>query len=83
MRFEVVCHTLQEDLLAKVRAQHADDRATLQVADVVEDLIDFEAVIDRDFYRVRESQRIKLEGCLNRFSLGTLAFQGVKLPLDL
>jgi hypothetical protein len=40
---------------------------------MIKDLIDLEAIVNRDFDRVRESQGIKLEGCLDRFSLGTLA----------
>ena len=66
---EVVGNTLQEDLLAKVSAQHADDGGALQVTDVVKDLINLEAVIDGHLDGMRKAKAVKCEGCLDRFGL--------------
>jgi hypothetical protein len=66
---EVVGNTLEEDLLAKVSAQHADDRATLEVTDVVEDLVDLETIVDRNLNGVRCAQSVEREGLLNGISL--------------
>ena len=69
MRLEIVRNALQEDLLAKVSAQHPDHGTALQIADGIEDLVDFEAVIYRHFDGVRGPQRIECEGLLSRISL--------------
>jgi hypothetical protein len=69
MRFEVVGDTLKEDLLAEVRAQHANDGASLEVTDVVEDLVDLKTIVDGDFDGVRRAQSVKCKGLLDGISL--------------
>jgi len=50
-------------------AQHADDRATLKVADVIEYLVDLESIPDEYFDWMGVSDRVELESCLERFRL--------------
>jgi hypothetical protein len=42
---QVVGNTLQEDLLAEVGAQHANNGASLEIANVVKDLVDLETIV--------------------------------------
>lgn len=55
MGLEVVGNTLEEDLLTEVSAQHADDGGSLQVRDMVEDLVDLETVVYGYFDGMRGS----------------------------
>lgn len=69
MRLEIIGNTLEEDLLAQVCAQHANDRTTFKVTDVVEDLIDLQTIENGDLDGVGGSQSVECEGLLNRISL--------------
>lgn len=69
MSLEVVGNTLQEDLLAKMSAQHADDGASLQVTNVVEDLVDLETIVYWYLDGMRSTERVKGKGLLDGISL--------------
>ena len=49
MSLQVVGYTLEEYLLAEMSTQHANDGTALQVTDVIEDLVNFKAIVDRYF----------------------------------
>lgn len=66
---EVIGNTTKESLLTEMNTQHADDRASLQVTNVIENLIDFEGVPNGHLDGVRSSQRVEVECLLNTFSL--------------
>jgi hypothetical protein len=67
--FEVVRNSPQESLSTKVDAKHANDRTSLQVANMVEDLIDLESVLDGNFDGVGSAQRVEMKCLLHTFSL--------------
>ena len=67
---EVVSHTAKEGLSAKVDAEHADDRATLQITDVIENLVHLESIADGHLNRVRSTERVEMESLLDTLSLG-------------
>ena len=69
MSLEVVGNTLQKDLLAQMSAQHTDNRGSLQVGDVVEDLVNLKTVVYRYFDGMRCSEGVKSEGLLHGISL--------------
>ena len=73
MSLQVISYTLQEDLFAEMSAQHADDRAALQVTDVIEDLVNLKAVVDRYFDWVGGTQCIECESLLHGISLRTMS----------
>jgi hypothetical protein len=50
-------------------AQHPYHGASLQVADVIKDLINFQRIPDGDFNWVRVSNTIEVECCLHCFRL--------------
>lgn len=52
MRLEVVSDTPEECLAAKVNTQHANYRASLEIADVIKDLVHLEGVPDWHLDRV-------------------------------
>jgi hypothetical protein len=49
-----------------VSCKHANDRASLEVTDVIEDLVDLEGVLDGYLDGVRGSETVELEGHLHR-----------------
>ena len=69
MLLQVVGYAEEECLVAKVRAQHANDGATLEVGDVIKDLVDLEGIADGNFNRMRVADRVEGEGLLERFRL--------------
>lgn len=69
MGLEIVRNSPQESFSAKVSAEHANDRASLEVANMVEDLINLESVLDGDFNRVGSAQRVEVKCLLYTFSL--------------
>lgn len=69
MRLKVVRNSTQESLSTEVDAQHANDGASLQIADMVENLVDFEGVPNGNLDRVRGAERIEVECLLHTFSL--------------
>lgn len=69
MCLEVVGYTLEEDLLAQVCAQHANDGTSLEITDVVENLVNLESIEDRDLNGMRRAEGIECKGLLNRISL--------------
>ena len=72
MSFQVLGNSLEKNLHAEMSAEHTNDRATLQITDVIEDLLDIQRVFNRDLDRMRSSKGIKLEGCLNGLGLDAL-----------
>ncbi|GJC83687.1 hypothetical protein ColLi_06525 [Colletotrichum liriopes] len=62
---EVVGHALEEGVDAEVVGEHADRRAALEVADVVEDLVDVEGVLDGHVDGVAGADAVQLEGHLH------------------
>jgi hypothetical protein len=66
---EVVSHSTKEGLTAKVDAEHADDRATLQVTDVIKDLVHLKSIADGHLNRVRSTERVEMESLLDTLSL--------------
>lgn len=66
---EVVSDTAKEGLAAKVDAEHADDRATLQVTDVIKDLVYLESIADGHLNGVRSTERVEMESLLDTLSL--------------
>lgn len=70
MRFEIIRNSTQESLSAEVDTQHANDRAPLQVADMVENLVDFERIPNGNFDRVGSAERVEVKCLLHTFSLG-------------
>ena len=62
---EVEGNTLEEGLDAKVRGQHANHRAPLEVADLVENLIDIESVANLDLDGVRSADRVEEESLVH------------------
>lgn len=69
MRFKVIGHTTKEDILSKMAAQHADNRASLKIADMVKNLVDLKSISHGYFDGVGSAQRVELEGLLNTLSL--------------
>lgn len=69
MRLEVVSHSTKEGLTAKVDTEHADDRASLEVTDVIKDLVHFESISDGHLNGVRSTERVEMESLLNTLSL--------------
>lgn len=69
MSFQVASHSFKESFPAEMTAKHSDDGASLQIADVVENLVDFKRILDGHFDGVRRTQGIELEGWLKPFSL--------------
>lgn len=69
VRFKIVCNTAKERVSTKVDAQHANDRASFQVADMVEDLIYLESVSNRYLDGVGCSQRVQMKCLLHTLSL--------------
>lgn len=59
MRLQIVGNTAQEGLLTQVAAEHANHGTSLQVADMIENLVYFKSVSHRDFDGVRGSQGIE------------------------
>jgi hypothetical protein len=49
MLFEVIRYSLDEDVLAQMTAEHADNRTTFQIADMIKYLVHFESVLHRNF----------------------------------
>lgn len=66
---KVISYSAKERLLTEVTAQHSNHRASLEVADMIENLINLKGISYRNFNRVRRSQRIELECLLDTFSL--------------
>ena len=62
---EVLGNSLEESLLAQVVGQHADRRASLEVANVVEDLVDVQGVTDGDVNGVTGTDTVEREGSLH------------------
>lgn len=73
MRFQIIRHTTQESIDPELCTQHSNDRATLQVRDVIKDLVDIQRILDRNFNRMRCTKRVQLESCLDGFSLNSAA----------
>lgn len=69
MRLEVISHTTKEGLSAKVDTEHADDRAALQITDVIKDLVYLESISDGHLNGVRSTERVEVESLLDTFSL--------------
>jgi hypothetical protein len=69
MRLKVVRNSSQESLSTKVNTQHANDGASFQVADMVENLVDFEGIPNGNFDGVGSAERVKVECLLHTFSL--------------
>lgn len=69
MGLEVLGNTLEENLLAKVAAQHTNDGASLQITDVVEDLVNFKGVSYRNFDGMGCTEGVEFHGLLNTLSL--------------
>lgn len=69
MRLEVIGNSPEEGLSTKVNTQHADNRASFQVADMVEDLIHLEGISDGHFNGVGRSQRVEMKSLLHTLSL--------------
>ena len=69
MRLEIGGHTPEESFLAKVNAQHSNDRASFQIADVIEDLINLKSVPNGYLDGVGCSKRVEMESWLHAFSL--------------
>lgn len=59
---EVVGDTLEESLDAKVVGKHANARASLEVTDAVENLVDVKGVTDGNMNRVAGAKTVQLEG---------------------
>ena len=53
MSFQIVRYALDKSILAEMTAEHANDGAALQVADVVENLVHIEGISHGNFNRVR------------------------------
>lgn len=70
MRLEVVSHSAKEGLSAKVDTKHADNGASLQVTDVIKDLIYLQGVSDGHLNGVRSTERVEMESLLDTLSLG-------------
>ena len=75
MRFEIVRNSTQESLPAEMNTKHANDRASLQVADMVENLVDFEGVPNGNFDRVGSAERVEMKCLLHTFSLEERQYQ--------
>ena len=56
MSFQVIGNSLKEGFSAKVAAKHSDNGASLQITDVVEDLVDVERISNGHLDRVRCTQ---------------------------
>lgn len=69
MLLQVVGHTTEKGLPTKMIAQHTNYRASLQIADMVKNLVYFESVPYGNFNRVRCAQGIELKRLLYPFSL--------------
>ena len=69
VRFEIVRYPNQERFHTQVTAQHSDDGAAFQVANVIEDLINFQGILYGNLNRMRATEGIELKRCLNRLSL--------------
>ena len=62
---EVLGNSFEESLLAQVVGQHADSRASLEIANVVEDLVDVKSVPDGDVNGVTGTDAVESEGSLH------------------
>lgn len=62
---EVVGDTLEERLNTEMAGKHADSRASLEVADVVKDLVHVESVTDGHVDGVTGTDTVKAEGTLH------------------
>jgi hypothetical protein len=69
VRLEVISHTAKESLSAKVDTEHADDRAALQITDVIKDLVHLESISDGNLDGVRSTERVEVESLLDTLSL--------------
>lgn len=69
MGLEVISHSAKEGLSAKVNAEHTNDRATLQVTDVIKDLVHLKSIADGHLNRVRGTERVEVESLLDTLSL--------------
>lgn len=69
MRLEVVSNSPEEGLSTKVNTQHSDDRASFQVADMVEYLVHLEGISNGHFNGVGRSQRVEMKSLLHTLSL--------------
>lgn len=56
MRLEVCSHSTKEGFAAEMVTQHPDDRTSLEVANVIKDLVHFQGVLDGNFDRMRGTQ---------------------------
>lgn len=69
MRLEVVSDSSKESLLPKVDTQHANDRASFQIANMVEDLVHLESIPDGHFDGMGRPQRVEMKCLLHTLSL--------------
>jgi hypothetical protein len=53
MFLQIGCDSRKERFVSEVIAQHADDRTSFEIADVVENLVNLKGVLDRDLNRMR------------------------------
>ena len=72
MCIQVERYAVEKSFSTKMSTQHADDGTSFEVANVVEDLVDFQSISYWYFDRVRVPDRVELESCLNRLRLITI-----------
>lgn len=71
MRLEVISDTSKECFTTKVNTQHADNRASFKIADMIEDLIHLQCISNGDLNRVGCPERVQVKRLLHTFSLRT------------
>lgn len=69
MRFEIMGNAAKEGFLTKVTAQHPNHGTSLEIADVVENLVNLEGIPYGHLNGVGSAKRVELERLLNTLSL--------------
>lgn len=69
MSLKITCYAAKEGLSAKMIAKHSNHRTPLEVADMIEDLINLKRISDGNFNWMRRAQRVEMEGLLDTLSL--------------